>query len=52
MIISDVIKLKLEKPITNKQIETAFKDLKLNVLRWAITEVNDDVFTIRAAIIK
>jgi hypothetical protein len=52
MITSEVIKLKLNKPITNEQIETTLNELNLNVLRWAITEVNDDVFTIRAAIIK
>lgn len=47
MIISENIKLKLDKPVTYKQIELALKEQGIKVLRWAITEVSGDTYTLR-----
>ena len=47
MIISEDITLKLDKPVTNEQIELMLKEKGLEVLRWAITEVDGDLYTIR-----
>ena len=49
MIVSEDIKLNLKAPITNNQIDKALKEKELNVLRWAITDINNDIFTIRIA---
>ena len=47
MILSKDIKLKLNKPVTNKKIKASLTDKGFDVLRWAITEINDDEYTIR-----
>ncbi len=47
MIVSEDITLKLDKPVTNEQIELMLKEKGLEVLRWAITEVDGDLYTIR-----
>ena len=47
MIVSEDVTLKLDKPVTNEQIELMLKEKGLEVLRWAITEVNGDLYTIR-----
>ena len=47
MIISENIKLKLNLPVSNSQIEAEFKRLGLNVLRWAIIEANKYEFVIK-----
>ncbi|MBR6098715.1 hypothetical protein IKP85_03105 [bacterium] len=48
MIKSETIKLKLELPVTSEQVENVLKNKGLNVIRWAITEINgnDAVLTI------
>lgn len=50
MIVSREVKLKLNLPVTNSQIEAFFEEEGLNVLRWAITEINEDLFTIHFAV--
>lgn len=50
MIVSENIKVKLQKPVTNAQIEAEFKQRGLDVLRWAITAIDGDVYTIRIAV--
>ncbi|MBQ1612798.1 MAG: hypothetical protein II085_04915 [Alphaproteobacteria bacterium] len=47
MIVSEDVTLKLDKPVTNEQIELMLKEKGLEVLRWAITEVDGDLYTIR-----
>ncbi len=47
MIVSEDITLKLDKPVTNEQIELMLKEKGLEVLRWAITEIDGDLYTIR-----
>ena len=47
MIVSEDVTLKLDKPVTNEQIELMLKEKGLEVLRWAITEVNGNLYTIR-----
>ncbi len=49
MIVSDVIKLKLKVPIDDCDIEKELSSLELNILRWAITKVEDDFVTLRIA---
>lgn len=49
MIISKEIKIKLQLPVTNAQIENTLKEKEGNILRWAITDVDGDLFTIRIA---
>lgn len=51
MIISKTIKLNLEQPVTNEQIETALTSMGLNVLRWAVTGVDGEIYTIRISIL-
>ena len=51
MIISDTIKLKLTKPVTNDAVEAAFAQKGLNVIRWAITEVDGDIYTLRISLL-
>lgn len=50
MIISRDVKLKLKLPVMNSQIDEAFKNMNLKVLRWAIIDVDGEICTIRAAI--
>ena len=47
MIVSKDVKLKLDTPITNEQIESKLKESGLDVLRWAVVDVIDNVYTIR-----
>ena len=51
MIVSKDVKLKLNTPITNEQIEIKLKELGLDVLRWAVVDVVDNVYTIRVSIV-
>lgn len=51
MIVSKDIKLELDFPITNELIETKLDELGLNVLRWAVVDVVDNVYTIRVSIV-
>lgn len=50
MVISKEIKVNFHLPVTNEQVEAVFKEKGLSVLRWAITEADGDLFTIRVAV--
>ena len=47
MIKSEDVRIKLKSPITNEQIEVALKDFGFDVLRWAITDVQENEYNIR-----
>ena len=46
MIKSEQIKIKLNIPVTNSQIENFFQTNGIDVVRWAIVDVNGDEFTL------
>jgi len=50
MIISKEIKLKLKLPVTKEQVEEELHQRGYNVLRWAVTKTDGEIFTISAAI--
>jgi len=53
MIISKDLTLKLKLPVTNEQIESELKEIGVEVIRWAITDVNENNnFTLRVSFIK
>ena len=49
MIISEDVKIKINLPISNEQVENKLKELKLNFIRWAITDIDKDMCTIRVS---
>lgn len=49
MIVSEDIKLHLELPVTNFQIERFFKEKNLKVLRWAIIKAEGNDFLLKVS---
>lgn len=49
MITTESIKINLEFPINTESIETSLKDTGIIPLRWAITEIDGNCFTINVS---
>ncbi len=52
MIISENIDLNLLKPVNAKGIETELKNKGIDPLRWAIVNIENNVFTVNVSYIK
>ena len=46
MILTDEVKIKATDNLTSEYIDSEFKKLNINPLRWAIVEANEAVYTI------
>ena len=52
MIVSDTIELKINLPISNSEIEDELRKLNIDVIRWAISEINDKSVKLQISYIK
>ncbi len=52
MIVSENIKIKIQKPISADKIEEELKKNGLTPLRWAVINVENDIYTISLSYIR
>ncbi len=52
MITTKEVKVKVPEEFTSKYIENELKKMGLDVLRWAITDFDDEYYTLNLAVVK
>lgn len=52
MITNKIIKINIVDNLTSEYIENEFKKLNLDVLRWSITDIDDDFYTVNISVIE
>lgn len=52
MIVSENMKISIKKPFDNTDIENELKSKGINILRWAVVDVNSKVLTLSVSYIK
>lgn len=51
MIVNKIIKVKIVDDLTSEYIENEFKQLNLDVLRWAIIDIDSEFYIINASVV-
>ena len=52
MIVNEYIKIKKVDDLTSEYIETELSNLNLDVLRWVITEIDEEFYYLTLSVVK